>query len=388
MASWREFIMVLDANGLHKMGTGYSGTERGKEYALCDGVHLSDDNIAWMTPWSATGGDHHWLLIRFRYDIALQIKDKEPEEVKERSLSGRIVVVDLLKMEVLGVMKQDGSGSVATANNSERISLGVMTTGIGPIVVEPGTDTLGALWFEERVDGPSSLKMERFILPKLDYADTIEVEGLSEKNSGSKRVKRVKRSKEAQSAAAFGWGQNSCGGMGLGSSSQCYGATPLTLLPKQRMEACFAGNETSFFVTANGAVWAHGRNGSGQLGLGKANYSNQQKPLEIESLRGKRVIKISGSRHGSHTLFLTAKGKVYCAGNNGNGQVKNDGDGSVADLYCIEEDKELAKAIKSKGKKHFFFVDIAAACNRSMAVTKKGELYCWGNNNRRSMVCK
>ena len=67
--------------------------------------------------------------------------------------------------------------------------------------------------------------------------------------------------------------------------------------------------------------------------------------------------------------------------------MKSDNDGSVADPFCIDEDKEVAKIIKAKGKKHLVFVDIIAACNRSMAVTKKGEMYCWGNNNQHSMVC-
>eukprot|EP01083_Nonionella_stella_P128933 390823_1 len=110
------------------------------------------------------------------------------------------------------------------------------------------------------------------------------------------------------------------------------------------------------------------------------------KPQLIKGLEGHKIVKISGSRHGSHTVFLSDKGKVFCAGNNGNGQVKTANDYSISDPYCInDKDEEMIKIIKKKGKKYLVFVDIAAATNRSAAVTKNGELYGWGNNNRRSM---
>eukprot|EP01084_Bolivina_argentea_P147626 258259_1 len=127
----------------------------------------------------------------------------------------------------------------------------------------------------------------------------------------------------------------------------------------------FCWQRDLFFVTASGIVYAHGRNGSGQLGLGKSNVSNQMKPVLVETLSDHKIIEISGSHHGSHTIFLTSKGKIFCAGHNGSGQVKFKQESSISDPYDIIQDDELQKIVKKKGKKYLYFIDIAAGCNRS-----------------------
>eukprot|EP01083_Nonionella_stella_P005368 15498_1 len=371
IASYKSYLIYLNDKGLHKIGTGYHDTKQGHIYASIKGICLANDNIAWMTTWIDAKDNRSWILIRFRYD---------PQK-KDDKLSGHIYVIDADTFVLLGEIHQDGEGTIKTENNSKYDSLGRITTAVGPIFVNQQSNCLCALQYEETVDDVCTLKLQQFELPQLKYCDNdLEMHGMAKK-----KKERVKR-KQIEDANAFGWGQNGSGGLGVNDNAAKHTPTPLTLLPKVRLESCFAGNETSFFVTCTGNVYGSGRNGSGQLGLGQSNLSNQMKPQLIKGLSGHRIIKISGSRHGSHTVFLSDKGKVFCAGNNGNGQVKTANEASVGDPYCInDKDEELIKITKKKGKKWLFFVDVAAATNRTAAVTKNGELFCWGNNNRRSM---
>lgn len=61
-----------------------------------------------------------------------------------------------------------------------------------------------------------------------------------------------------------------------------------------------------------------GSNSHGQLGLGKQ-VPLQHAPVLVTALTGVAVTQISAG--GSHTLFLTLPGLVYCCGANKSGQL-------------------------------------------------------------------
>eukprot|EP01084_Bolivina_argentea_P268879 456836_1 len=234
ITSYKSYLIYLNNNGLHKIGTGYHNTIGGKIYNTIRDIYLSNDNIAWMTTWIYN--NYKWILIRFRYDNIKSNNNK---------LSGKIYVIDADKFVILGEIHANGKGSIQTDDNSKYNSLGNITTNNGPIYVNQEDNTLCAFLFNETFDDIITFKVEQFKLPKLTYIIDMDVFGPSKKkskNGGSKM----------QDANAYGWGQNGSGGLGINDTSAKYAPTALHLLPKIRFEKCFAGNETSFFITMAG----------------------------------------------------------------------------------------------------------------------------------------
>jgi len=71
-----------------------------------------------------------------------------------------------------------------------------------------------------------------------------------------------------QNGAAYAWGNNGNGQLGDGTTSDS--STPSQVAPDDltHILAVAAGNHFSYALDADGSLWACGRNGNGQLGLG------------------------------------------------------------------------------------------------------------------------
>ncbi len=356
----------MDPTGLHKIGTGYGGTIKGKIYGSMKELKLEGDNIAWITSWASKekGKDKkkEYILVRFLYDLDENWMSEGDKE--KRSKSGKIIVVDALEWKLLGDMLQNGKGGLETADNSSHKSLGPITTSTGPIFVYG--DELFAIQFEVDED-MFRLFAEVFTMPSLAFSKKRELYGPPKKG----------RSK-ASMVDCFGWGQNGCYELGLSDTTQRRDPNEIKSLPKARIVSCFAGNEVSYWLTSNGKVYGCGRNGSGQLALGKDQNSNKNVPTLIETLKDHKIIKIASSQNGSHTLFLSKDGLVFGAGNNGSGQVKESNEGNGCIPHCINDFDPFSN---TKVK----FVDIACASNRSCAVTSEGLVYEWGNTNTNAL---
>lgn len=77
-----------------------------------------------------------------------------------------------------------------------------------------------------------------------------------------------------------------------------------------------------FALTDNGDVYAWGRNGVGQLGIG--NTTDQQTPLIITSLQGRNIVKMTqsgGGGTGVSVAAISGTGALYTWGYNGYGQL-------------------------------------------------------------------
>uniref|UniRef100_A0A1A7X5F4 HECT and RLD domain containing E3 ubiquitin protein ligase family member 1 n=1 Tax=Iconisemion striatum TaxID=60296 RepID=A0A1A7X5F4_9TELE len=118
------------------------------------------------------------------------------------------------------------------------------------------------------------------------------------------------------SGLVFAWGAGDNGQLGqLGNIQRPSRVTiPLTIQIIQ--VAC--GDAHSMALTKGGDVFSWGFNSHGQLGLGKE-VSQQPVPILVRALTGVAVTQISAG--GSHTLFLTLSGLVYCCGANKHGQL-------------------------------------------------------------------
>ena len=180
-----------------------------------------------------------------------------------------------------------------------------INNGNGPIFVQKGQ--LYALNLECDLEAQIyQLTAEIFDLPKLTYVRSKPIVGPSKKSVGeaeSEEKEKDATSKTEDSSSSskkggrtdvsgYSWGQNGSGGCGLGDYTSRREPTGIEKLPKIRFERICAGNETSFWIAGNGEVYVHGRNGSGQLGLGTSNYSNHLNPILNDKLKGHRIVKV------------------------------------------------------------------------------------------------
>ncbi|KAM4743192.1 putative E3 ubiquitin-protein ligase HERC4 isoform 2-T2 [Anableps anableps] len=123
-----------------------------------------------------------------------------------------------------------------------------------------------------------------------------------------------------RSGQVFSWGAEGDGQLGLVPGHPCNNQRPSQVpipMPIQIIQvAC--GNSHSFALTKGGDVFSWGSNSHGQLGLGKQ-VALQHRPVLVCALTGVAVTRVSAG--GSHTLFLTLSGLVYCCGANKYGQL-------------------------------------------------------------------
>ncbi len=115
-------------------------------------------------------------------------------------------------------------------------------------------------------------------------------------------------------------------------------------------------------LTANGKILSWGYNNKGQLGYSSKN--GQYKPKIINSID--TFIKISCGAY--HSLALSESGDVYSWGHNYRGELGNNSNSDELTPYRIAK----LRCLK--------IVDISCGYNHSIAVSKKGRCYSWGNN--------
>lgn len=110
--------------------------------------------------------------------------------------------------------------------------------------------------------------------------------------------------------------------------------------------------------------WGNTRHG--QLGLGGIDDEIVSEPRANKNFPGEsrrqRVVEIACGYN--HTLFLLDDGTVYSCGNNDYEQLGHDGSHTRPELVASLETQ--------------FITHIAAGHSFSLALSKTGNLYCWG----------
>jgi alpha-tubulin suppressor-like RCC1 family protein len=128
------------------------------------------------------------------------------------------------------------------------------------------------------------------------------------------------------------------------------------------------GSDHLIARTIDGKVYCWGCNEFGVLGNGK-NGSQLYKPQLNEYLSDKNIVDICcGERH---TIVLTNSGEVYAWGHNEWGQI---GSGTSGEREC-----QLIP-IKINGFNEEKVTMISCGSDHSIALTKSGRAYSWGNN--------
>ena len=166
-------------------------------------------------------------------------------------------------------------------------------------------------------------------------------------------------------AAAFVWGYNNSGGLGLGHSARAYQPVPAQL-PDGTADVQ-GGGEFTVARTSHGELYAWGGNAFGQLGdhTTKTRLGWARVPLPEGTV-------VAGVQAGTdHVLALTGRGEVYGWGRNHRGQVG-----------CGPASQQLSPYRVIGGG----VAAVACGDGVSAAITRKGQLLTWGRNGAKQVA--
>ena len=194
-----------------------------------------------------------------------------------------------------------------------------------------------------------------------------------------KTVKRIAAGFDHNCAIAsddkvYCWGEGEHGALGNGSTARA--ATPVAVsttgaLAGKTIKRIAAGIWHTCAIASDDKVYCWGDNGNGQLGNGSTTQSNV--PVAVSTtgaLAGKTIKRIATGS--DHACAVTTDDQVYCWGRNSNGEL---GNGSTADSnvpVAVSMPGTLAgKTIKR----------LSGGSYRTCAIAYDNQVYCWGNND-------
>ena len=164
----------------------------------------------------------------------------------------------------------------------------------------------------------------------------------------------------------YAWGYTEMGQVGNGKQMpEDSQTTPVKVLSD--VVSVTASHTNTAAITTNGDLYCWGQNGDYQIGNGS--FRTQATPFKVLS----NVASFTNSI-GSNPAAVTKNGDLYTWGNNAEGQIGN-GQGGFTD-------DPLSGGMKQKTPVKVLSNVVSASIidDVSSAVTKNGDLYCWGNN--------
>jgi alpha-tubulin suppressor-like RCC1 family protein len=167
----------------------------------------------------------------------------------------------------------------------------------------------------------------------------------------------------ANNGAAWCWGDNERGQLGIGSADVASHSTPAPVSGGLTFTQLTAGlGRHACGLTATGAAWCWGENTYGALG----NRSRKDQAVPVPVFGGLSFTQIIAGGFIGHTCALTGGGAGYCWGENEMGAV---GDGTT-------RDRTTPSAVAGG----LVFLTIDAGYRHSCARSSTGTVYCWGAN--------
>lgn len=179
----------------------------------------------------------------------------------------------------------------------------------------------------------------------------------------------------ASDGRVYGWGLNSFGELGNGTSNSAVNPTAVNMdgaLAGKTVTLIAVGRHHSLVLASDGKLYAFGRNEDGELGIGNAGISRSEVPVAVDmsgALAGKTVVAIACGDH--HNIVLTSDGKLYSWGSNFTGQL---GDGSTIGRY-VPVEVDMTGALASET-----IQSITAGSYQTLVSTRSGKIFSWGNN--------
>ncbi len=169
--------------------------------------------------------------------------------------------------------------------------------------------------------------------------------------------------------AAYCWGQNVHGQLGIGTADTLAHTSPTAVAGGIRFVSVTAGGQRTCGVTTTGPAYCWGSNAAGGLGDGTRKDSAVPAPVA----GGLTFAAVSAG--GEHTCGVTTNGAAYCWGSNDSGQLGND----TTDLSCPGVDHGCSKTpLLVLGG--LTFRSLSTGTSHTCGVTAGGKAYCWGAN--------
>lgn len=149
--------------------------------------------------------------------------------------------------------------------------------------------------------------------------------------------------------------------------------------------AIAAASHHTLVATKNGQLFSFGLGKGGRLGVG--DERNQPLPIRILGPIAKRFV-ISIAAAENHSLCVTKDGNVYAWGSNRFGQlglISNGNKSKKVDQITSNNQRFVPRKVDSL--KDVFCTSVAAGSRHSIALSRKGEVYCWGDNQAGQLGC-
>lgn len=205
-------------------------------------------------------------------------------------------------------------------------------------------------------------------------ANNIPIEGIIQIEAGTYHSLAL-----TSEGKIYAWGLGNYGRLGSGGEGNKYGAIVVknntVYNDLTGIKAIGVGAFHSMAVADDGTVYAWGRNNCGQLGNNTMEESLL--PIQVVDADGsllENITSVSGGE--SHSLALSADGKVYAWGSDTSGQLGTDSTETISyvpvlvDSYLGSSDEYLSNV-----------VSISVAVNTNMILTSDNNIYAWGANS-------
>ena len=167
----------------------------------------------------------------------------------------------------------------------------------------------------------------------------------------------------AADGTVYAWGQNTRGQVGDG--TQVNRNQPTAVLTGQDIVAVSAGHYHSMALTATGVLFVWGRNDTSQLGFVG---DDQLVPTQLPGITD--VVTMTGGRN--HTAIVRADGTVWTFGTNTDGQLGNGSTGGEQATPAPVTNSTGIEAITS----------VRAGRDVTYAISNDGSLWVWGANSQ------
>ena len=169
----------------------------------------------------------------------------------------------------------------------------------------------------------------------------------------------------ARDGSVWAWGRNGSGQIGDGSTTDRFLPVQVTGLDGILVTEVAVGKSHSLALDQNGAVWAWGYNGEGQLGDGT--QLQRLAPVRVKGLDP--VQHIAAGVASLHSLALTREGRIWSWGSNAFGQL---GLGEADDQPhpTPQTIPGLTQVTSLAGSEKF-----------TLAVRRDGTVWAWGDND-------
>jgi hypothetical protein len=139
--------------------------------------------------------------------------------------------------------------------------------------------------------------------------------------------------------------------------------------------AVSASTHHTLVLTRSGRLFAFGYGKSGRLGTG--DVRNRNLPVRVLGQLTRRVV-MGIAAAVDHSLCCTDDGELFAWGSNGFGQLGHSG--ADRDDGAISAGRLSPRRVEGGGMRQAFVVAVAAGDRHSVALTRIGEVYCWGDN--------